>query len=177
MDVDSVITEFVDKDGNPVSAGEHGEIVHTSLFNFVMPFIRYSIGDVGRPSEDECPCGRVLPLMEVVEGRADSFVVLPDGKLISPRAFTVAMSMFEYYEGIEQFRIIQRKIDCFDVLLKIKRIDLTESDVAERLKLHFQKLLGFSAKDVTFNVSFVDEIPLSKTGRLTAVVSEVARTM
>jgi len=174
MDVDSVITEFVDEEGNAVSAGERGEIVHTSLFNFAMPFIRYSVGDVGKPSADECPCGRVLPLMEVIEGRKDSFVVLPDGKVMSPRAFTVAMSMFEYYDCIEQFRIVQKRVGFFDVLLKLKKVDLTKGDIAEKLKLHFQRILGISAEGVTFNVSFVDEIPLTKNGRLSAVVSEVS---
>ncbi len=53
MDVDSVITEFVDEKGEPVAAGEKGEVVFTSLFNFAMPLLRYAIGDVGSPS-DEC---------------------------------------------------------------------------------------------------------------------------
>ena len=69
MDADSVITQFVDGDGNEVSDGETGEIVHTSLFNFAMPFIKYSAGDMGRASKDECACGRVLPLMEIGGGQ------------------------------------------------------------------------------------------------------------
>ena len=177
MDVDSVITEFVDEDGDAVSPGECGEIVYTSLFNFAMPFIRYSIGDVGRPSDDECSCGVSLPLMEVIEGRKDSFIVLPNGKVVSPRTFTVAMGMFKNYEDIEQFRIVQKSFDHFDVLLKMKKADLDESDIAERLKLHFQKVLGVSDKDVNFNVSFVHEIPPSRSGKLSAVISEVARTV
>jgi len=177
MDVDSVITEFVDEDGNAVSPGECGEIVYTSLFNFAMPFIRYSIRDVGKPSNDECSCGVAMPLMEVIEGRKDSFIVLPNGKVVSPRTFTVAMGMFEHYEDIEQFRIIQKSFDYFDVLLKMKKVDLDEGDIAERLRLHFQKVLGVSAEDVTFNVSFVKKIPPSKGGKLSAVISEVARTV
>jgi len=89
MDVDSVITQIVDRDGTEVSAGERGEIVYTSLFNHAMPFIRYATGDVATPSDQSCPCGRVLPLMKMIEGRKDSFVFLPDSRVISPRAFTL----------------------------------------------------------------------------------------
>ena len=67
MDVDSVITEFVDDDGEDVALGGKGEIIFTSLFNFAMPLIRYAVGDVGIPSDDERPCVRNLPLMEVIE--------------------------------------------------------------------------------------------------------------
>jgi phenylacetate-CoA ligase len=176
MDVDSVITEFVNDDGDRVSAGESGHIVHTSLFNFAMPFIRYSIGDVGIPSDEVCSCGRVLPLMKLVEGRRDSFVVLSDGRILSPRAFTVAMSGFESYDCIDQFRIVQRKPDVFDVLLKLKSSDPVEKVIEERLESHFAKTLALPPETFVFNVKFVDHIPLNESGKLMAVVSDVKPT-
>ncbi len=75
IDADALIMQFVDKNGEEVSAGERGEIVCTSLFNYAMPFIRYAIGDVGVPSDEICSCGRTLPLMKTVEGRKDSLLV------------------------------------------------------------------------------------------------------
>lgn len=171
MDVDSVITQFVDEEGNDVSNGESGEIVYTSLFSYVMPFIRYSVGDIGKPSGETCSCGRVLPLMEVVEGRKDSLIILPDERVISPRTFTVAMSMLSYYENLAQFRIIQKKPDYFKFLIKEKTKSAEES-LKKELVAHFTKTLSLSEGEVTFDVEFVDEIPLSRTGRLNAVVSE-----
>jgi phenylacetate-CoA ligase len=170
MDVDSVITQFVDDEGHDVSEGETGEIVHTSLFNFAMPFIRYSIRDRGRPSSETCPCGRVFPLMEVVEGRRDSFISLPDGRIMSPRAFTVAMRMFEYYDNIEWFRIVQKKPNVFEVYLKPKK-SLNEELIKAKLESHFAKVLDLP--DIEVNVELSDDIPLSKGGKLMAVVSEV----
>jgi phenylacetate-CoA ligase len=41
--------EFLDKDGNPVSYGETGDIVVTHLRNGYMPLIRYKVGDIGSP--------------------------------------------------------------------------------------------------------------------------------
>ena len=66
-----MIMEFVDGNGEEVSSGERGEIVYTSLLHYAQPLIRYAVGDVGVPVDGECPCGRKLPLMKVVEGRRD----------------------------------------------------------------------------------------------------------
>ena len=49
IDADALILQFLDKSGEEVSAGENGEIICTSLFNYAMPLIRYAIGDVGIP--------------------------------------------------------------------------------------------------------------------------------
>ena len=173
MDVDSVITQFVDPYGSDVSPGERGEITYTSLFNYAMPFIRYSTGDVGIPSREECTCGRNLPLMDVIEGRKDSFIVLHDGNIISPRALTVTMSTFPYYDDIDQFRIIQRKVDQFEIYLKMKRNNYDENDIKHKLEEYFFKLLNISKNETKVNINFVQNIPLSKTGRLMAVYSEL----
>jgi phenylacetate-CoA ligase len=169
MDVDSVVMEFVDDSGDGVSAGERGEVVYTSLFNYAMPFIRYAVGDVGVPSDDVCPCGRKLPLMEVVEGRRDSLLVLPDGRLLSPRVVTNAMSRF--FEKLVQYRVVQRKIDFFEVFVRVRKgVDdgVFEGELIE----HIKHVLGLS-DDVTIAVRFVDEVPLSKSGKLMSVVSEL----
>jgi phenylacetate-CoA ligase len=173
MDVDSVVTQFVDENGADVAVGENGEIVLTSLFNYAMPFIRYALGDVGRASGEACSCGRILPLMEGIEGRQDSFLVFPDGRVVSPRVLTVAMSMFEYYDRIRQFRIVQKRDDLFEVSVKIADSFSYEPDMARALGAHLVKMLKVENLDVKFNVKVVEEIPLSKSGKLMAVVSEV----
>ncbi len=173
MDVDSVVMQFVDENGENVSAGEEGEVVLTSLYNFAMPFIRYSLGDISQPSSDSCSCGRVFPLIKNIQGRRDSFVTLPDFRIVSPRVLTVAMSEFRFYRNIEQFRIVQRRKDLFEVYLKLRSEFKDTATVASELAVHLSKALSAEDLDVTFNVQFVDEIPLSNTGRLRAVFSEV----
>ena len=48
---------------------EPGEILITQLNNYVMPFIRYRIGDVGMLSDEMCPCGSELPILAELLGR------------------------------------------------------------------------------------------------------------
>ena len=173
MDVDSVITEFVDNDGNSVADGENGEIVFTSLFNYAMPLIRYSIGDVGSSSDESCSCWRNLPTMKVVEGRKDSFLELPGNRLVSPMVFNFAMSSFKYFYAIDQYFIRQRKIDFFDVSLKMLKGSFVEREIVSEFDEHFTKFFNMGAEELQFNVSFVDEIPLPPTGKILSVSSDL----
>ncbi|HOU50689.1 MAG TPA: hypothetical protein PLR10_05720, partial [Smithella sp.] len=65
---DNVWVEFIDSKGQEVKPGEMGEMVLTTTRSPAMPFIRYRIGDVGRYSDAECPCGLGFPLLEAFEG-------------------------------------------------------------------------------------------------------------
>ena len=103
INVDCLVVEFL-RDGKPVSAGEPGEVVVTNLHNFAMPFIRYSVGDVGIPLGELCPCGRGLPLMKTVEGRTIECLTLPDGRLISPYRLTCTVGEIP---GIYRYQIEQ----------------------------------------------------------------------
>lgn len=175
IDADSVIMQFLDENGEEVSAGERGEIVCTSLFNYAMPFIRYAVGDIGIASEDECPCGITLPLMKMVEGRKDSLLVLPDGRLLSPRTFTVAMNMFESTRDIDQFRVIQRKMDLFEIHIKKKSEVVNEKTMESKLVMHLKKMLNVKDDEVTFEIQFDNDIRFDKTGKFSAVVSELKK--
>jgi phenylacetate-CoA ligase len=172
MDLDSVIMQFIDKEGDEVAAGETGEIVCTSLFNYAMPFIRYAVGDLGVPSEEECSCGRKLPLMKSVEGRRDSLIVLSDGRILSPRTFTVAIGMFSQYEALEQFCVVQKKPSLIEVLIKLKNSKLDKKALEAELIAHIERMLQ-PGRETVLNVKFVESIPLSKSGKLMAVTSEV----
>jgi phenylacetate-CoA ligase len=70
-----------------------GRIVVTDLLNYCMPLIRYEIGDVAKWAADQdCPCGRHLPLLAEVQGRTTDFLVLSDGRQISGPALTLVVS-------------------------------------------------------------------------------------
>ena len=64
-----VIVELLDPQGEPVAAGERGEIVVTDLDNKCLPLIRYRTGDYARAVEGACGCGLALPRLDRIEGR------------------------------------------------------------------------------------------------------------
>ncbi|UCD96260.1 MAG: phenylacetate--CoA ligase family protein [Candidatus Bathyarchaeota archaeon] len=171
IDADAIIIEFLDG-CEDVSSGEKGEIVCTSLFNYAMPLIRYAIGDIGVPSSGSCQCGRSLPLMHVVEGRKDSLLVLPNGRTLTPRAFTIGMHMFQYYRQVDQFRVIQRRLDVFELQIKMKPTGVTEAVLEAALVSHLKRVLALDEGLVEFQVNFLPEIPVHRSGKLMAVISE-----
>jgi len=174
IDADSIIMEVVNSDGYAVGAGKTGEIVCTSLFNYAMPLIRYKVGDFGVLSDEECPCGRTLPLLSRIEGRCDSLLLLPGGRTLSPRAVTVAMSGFRLNGAVEQFRVIQESMDRISVIVKPKDGALDQNVLGEELVAHFKRLFQVEA-NIELTVDFVDEIPLNPTGKLRIVESKLQR--
>jgi phenylacetate-CoA ligase len=137
-----------------------------------MPFIRYSVGDIGISSDENCPCGRGLPLMNMVEGRRDSFLFLPDGRTLTPRTLTIAMNLFKFYKYIIQFRIIQKKMDLFEFYLEVEDLSIGESIMETELIHHLKTLLKLDT-DVRFKIRFVEHIPLDQSGKLKAISSEI----
>jgi phenylacetate-CoA ligase len=176
MDVDSVVTEFVDEKGELVGPGEKGEVVFTSLFNFSMPLLRYAIGDVGSSSDEVCSCGRTLPMMKMVEGRKDSFLTLPGGRVVSPMIFNFVMSSFKFYPHVDQYFIRQKKMDLFEVSLKMFEPSIAEGDIVREFQSHIKKFFDFCEDTVKFDVFIVNEIPRSPTGKLLSVTSDLTKT-
>jgi len=177
MDVDSVVTQFVDEDGQEVAPGERGEIVLTSLFNYAMPFIRYGTMDVGIPLDDECVCGRNLPIMKVIEGRSNSFLTFPDGHVIAPMSFIETLKAYELSKEIDQYRVVQKRRNFVEIYVKKTNDKVDEEKIRQRLGANILEGLPKAEKvdlsEVTFDFRFVDDIPLTPRGKLNVVVSEV----
>jgi phenylacetate-coenzyme A ligase PaaK-like adenylate-forming protein len=70
------------------AGGELGRVVVTTLGRTWMPLVRYDIGDLVRPAEGPCACGRADEgfLLERIEGRATDAPTAADGRLYSPAA-------------------------------------------------------------------------------------------
>lgn len=177
MDVDSVIMQFVDEDGGEVGSNERGEIVYTSLFNKSFPIIRYNIEDVGVPIDDDCSCGISLPLMKIVEGRHNSFLVFNDDKIVTPIEFIEKLGAFKMEKEVEQYRVIQEKADCTRILLKKASKNVDEESVRrvliKNLCRAYPDVIGSEKAEFPFEIEFVDEIPLSLRGKLNVVSSNV----
>jgi len=73
---DYYILECLDPDSlEPVSAGEVGEMVITTLCKEAAPLIRYRTRDLTRMIEHPCSCGSILPLHDRILGRSDDMII------------------------------------------------------------------------------------------------------
>lgn len=72
---DHFIAEIIDpKTLQPVSAGQPGELVLTTITKEGFPLIRYRTGDITSLTLEPCECGRTFARMARVSGRTDDLV-------------------------------------------------------------------------------------------------------
>ena len=162
---DAVIAEIVDAKGRSAPPGEMGEIVGTDLNSHEAPFLRYATGDMGVMSTQRCSCGRALPLLERIEGRSNDLIIAPDGRVINSLALIYPV---REVEGIEQFRIVQKRSDSFHVQI-VRNADFP-SDGEGRIRTGWARLLR-SPLHITFD--YPSNIPHERLGKFRHIVSEL----
>jgi phenylacetate-CoA ligase len=163
--IENVYIEIM-KDGHPANPGETGDIVVTNLNNYGMPFIRYSVGDIGAWScEDHCRCGRALPLMELVEGRRVDMFKTRDGRAVWGGFASPLFGM----KGVEQFQLVQKSLD--HVVARIVKDGELDSTGLAQIERTVKIALGDQVR-VTFE--FPDEIKVFDSGKYRYAISEVS---
>ena len=74
---DHFLVEVIDpQTGNPVSIGQTGELVLTTLTKEAMPVLRYRTRDIVSLYSDPCPCGRTFVRMTKITGRTDDMLIV-----------------------------------------------------------------------------------------------------
>ena len=162
---DNLFVEILN--GNePAQPGESGDIVITDLHNYGMPFIRYRNGDIVIRGDKPCSCGRGLPLIADIDGRRMDEIIATDGRRLSGGFFPHLMKEFP---EVQKYQIVQKTSD--SLLVKIIAINGFSSDRLEFCLAEIVKVVG-SSMQVEFK--FVDEIPLTKSGKYRVTISEIA---
>lgn len=110
------IIEVLDTHGRHCAPGETGRVIVTPLHNFAMPLIRYEIGDLATVGEGPCPCGRTLPILSEIAGRARDLLMLPSGDLRPPYYGHGAVMKVR---SIRQHQVVQTARDqvCFRLVV------------------------------------------------------------
>jgi len=171
--IEDFVIEVVDDSGNPVGEGETGQLVFTNLRSYGMPFIRYAIGDLGALMPGQCPCGRTLPRIHPMVGRAIDFLYTRDGRRIAP----MQMDMSPLTElGVTQFRIVQHDLNRLSVTL----VAGSQSDDADGhttiLQTTRSTLESLFGETLDIDVQFAADIKMNISGKRLAVMSDVPRT-
>jgi phenylacetate-CoA ligase len=163
---ENLLVEILDGD-RPVDAGQAGEIVVTELNNYAMPLIRYRLGDFASLRRDKCSCGRGLPVLEKVFGRAYDTIRISSGQKFHGEFF---MYIFEEAKrkdlGIGKFQVIQKKIDHLQINIVPERkySPATEKFLVSQIK---EKL----DRDITVSIEKVHDIPREKSGKVRLIVN------
>jgi phenylacetate-CoA ligase len=159
-----VLLEVLDEEGQPCRPGEIGQVIVTPLHNFAMPLLRYSIGDFAEVG-DACACGRRLPVLNEIVGRARDTVMLPSG---TRRYAWFGMRRFAEIPEIVQFQVIQKTLYELEVKLVARGPLSAESE--EKLRENLRKSLG---EHFSVLLTYHAEIPRTASGKYFDFLSEV----
>jgi phenylacetate-CoA ligase len=84
---DLIIVEVLDEHGNPLPAGEYGEVAITTLGVQGMPLLRYRTGDICAYYDSPCSCGRHSRRLSPVLGRMQQMIKYKGTTLYPPAIF------------------------------------------------------------------------------------------
>ncbi len=154
------IIEILDAQGRPCPPGVMGEVIATGLQNTLQPLIRYRIGDVARWAVDQnCACGRQMPVIEAVDGRVEDMCYTPDG-----RAMLRFDTVFKGIDNIREAQVIQENLDLFTINV-VPAAGFGEADME-----HLQANMRLHVGDIITRVNVLPSIPRTRAGKFRAVI-------
>ncbi|MQA28683.1 MAG: AMP-binding protein [Luteitalea sp.] len=141
-----------------------GALLGTSLLNADMPLVRYRTGDRGAmaPEDAPCACGRSLPVIASIDGRADDMLYTSDGRSVGRLD-----PVFKAQVPVREAQIIQETLTRVRVRFVpgLGFTATTERSIASRLRARLGDI------DVVFEA--VTDIPRTSRGKFRAVVCEL----
>jgi acyl-coenzyme A synthetase/AMP-(fatty) acid ligase len=103
--------------------------------------------------------------MSLIKGRSGDFIVLPNGKRLSPAFLDQSV-----FNEVLEYRIVQKKLDLIEVLLKTRKGDKNSTLKCLRM---LKKAVGDGVEIIT---RVVDEIPRDESGKLRRIISKCVQT-
>ena len=165
MELQSGVFEVLNDKDDPVRAGR---LVITSFTSEATPLIRYDIGD-GIVLEDEskvCDCGNHNPLVKEISGRIDDYIYSPqNGKINLGNVSNTTKST----KGIIRFQAIQNDINIILLRLVIDK-RLYNKNIEKIFIENWRERIG---PDMTIEISYVDDIPVEKSGKYRIVKNNI----
>ncbi len=164
VSLDQIAVRAIDITGRNVEPGGSGEIVISNLVNRATVLLNYRLGDTVTLGNCPCPCGRSLPTLARVEGRADALLLLPDGS--SLHALGV-LNGLQAVPGVVQVQLVQEELRRFRLLVVWQEGREWGGEEAA-LRSSFASHFG---KDARLDIEHVQSIPPDAGGKVRAAIS------
>jgi phenylacetate-CoA ligase len=166
VSAEAAIVELLRADGSAAAAGEVGRVVVTPLYNYAMPLIRYELGDMAEAGSAPAACGRGLPTIRRILGRARHMFRFRDGTTIWPIPGDFAVRKFI---AAKQVQIVQTDLDH----IEIRYVPQDTGELPDVSALT-QRIRTVMRQPVHVVVRSVDQIERSPTGKYEECLSLVA---
>jgi phenylacetate-CoA ligase len=164
---EAIYNEVVDDNANQLTYGQTGNMLCTSLFNTVLPIIRYQIGDMIVLKERNNKS--IYRSIDKLMGRTNDTVILPSGKIAAGFTFYyVSRSILESSGVLKEFIVRQTEVDHFRFEIVADR-DLTHTEI-QQIK---EKITLYLEPGLKLSINRVDKINRSKSGKIKHFYSEL----
>lgn len=164
LNLDLCPVRVVDAADHRCAPGEPGELIVSNLVNRATVLLNYRIGDLATLAPAACPCGRKLPLLAGLDGRADDWLESSDGRRRHPQVVTQA---FRDAAGVSHFQVVQPHPGRLEIAV-VATPGADPDELVGRLRSEVEHRLG-SGTEVS--VTATATIPRAATGKRRAVVT------
>lgn len=107
INADHFLPEVINPDtGETLPPGEEGELVFTTLTKEAFPVVRFRTRDLAVIYEEECECGRTLPIQSRIKGRSDDMMKVK-GVIVFPSQIEAAL--MKVNDISDNYQIIKTK--------------------------------------------------------------------
>jgi phenylacetate-CoA ligase len=150
---DHFLPEVINPDtGEPVGAGERGELVLTTLTKEALPLIRYRTRDLTVLDETRCACGRTCRRMRRVTGRSDDMLIIRGVNVFPSQIESVIVGI----EGVSPHYLLAvdrkpGKMDELEVWIEISEDAFSDEmkeleQLEQRVLREIENVLGLSVR-------------------------------
>jgi len=161
--LDDVAVRVIDAQGRNVEPGGAGELVLSNLTNRATVLLNLRMGDIVTLGERPCDCGRSLPTIRSIDGRADDLLAMPDGTEVHALALIWRL---QNVPGVIQVQLVQEALRRFRV-----RVVLDTAADPYQVRVGLEAGLRTALhEDLTVDVEPLEHIPPQPSGKVKAVV-------
>ncbi len=157
-----IIVEILDEDNQPVSEGEEGELVITTLGVEAMPLLRFKTGDIVAAHSDSCSCGRNTPRLGPLVGRKKQMIKYKGTTLYPPAMDNLLNDFPEVKSHVVE--IYHNEIGTDEILIRIFAPKASDRLIS-KIRDHFRSKLRVSPAIEICSREEIQQLQSSKLGR------------
>ena len=149
---DHFFPEIVDPETKkPLSEGQEGELVFTTLTKEGIPLLRYNTRDLSSLNHEKCECGRTTVRMKKITGRSDNMLIIRGVNLFPSQIEHVLLEMGETSAHYMLYIDRINNLDTLELQVELDESKLTDTikdlqNLSKRIEHALNSAIGLSVK-------------------------------
>jgi phenylacetate-CoA ligase len=126
------------------NAGEHGELVLTTITKEGIPIIRYRTRDLTSLNYEQCECGRTLVRMQKCHGRSDDMLIIRGVNLFPSQIEAALIDLNITSSHYNLYVNREGNMDKLKAVVEMKEGAGDPEEIKHKVKSHIQNCIGLS---------------------------------